>query len=170
MSKPITMVDFEGAITFGTIEMLLNKLRSSAAFAEMAKPARKRLYGIFVESIDNIFKYGAKLPGGSGQVSRAPRISVVGLKDSTLVRAGNMVLNDDIGDLQFKLDRVNQLNNEALKTLYEEVINKESSVDDTGAGLGLITMAIRTNSEIDYSFTTVDDEYSYFEMQITLNG
>ena len=81
-----------------------------------------------------------------------------------------MVLNDDIGDLQFKLDRVNQLDNEALKSLYEEVINKESSLEDTGAGLGLITMAIRTNSDIKYSFTTVDDDYSYFEMQITLNG
>ena len=37
-----------------------------------------------------------------------------------------MVLNDNIGDLKFKLDRVNQLDNEALKSLYEEMINKES--------------------------------------------
>ena len=164
------MVDFEGAITFGTIEMLLNKLRDTKEFQEMKKPSRKRLYGIFVESIDNIFKYGAKLPGKVRNSTRTPTISVVKQKDLYLVRAGNLVLNDDIGDLTFKLDRVNQLDMEALKSLYEEVINKESSSSDTGAGLGLITMAMRTDTEIEYSFAPVDDEHSFFKIQITLNG
>jgi len=170
MSKSATLVDFEGAITFGTIEMLLNKLRDTKEFQEMKKPSRKRLYGIFVESIDNIFKYGAKLPRKVHNSSRTPTISVVKQKDLYLVRAGNLVLNDDIGDLTFKLDRVNQLDMEALKSLYEEVINKESSSSDTGAGLGLITMAMRTDAEIEYSFAPVDDEHSFFKIQITLNG
>ena len=60
MSDSITLVNFEGAITFGTIEMLLSKLRNSQEFHELNKPTRKRLYGIFVESIDNIYKYGCQ--------------------------------------------------------------------------------------------------------------
>ncbi|MFH0758261.1 MAG: SiaB family protein kinase [Bacteroidota bacterium] len=170
MSKSTTLVDFEGAITFGTIEMLLNTLRDNQEFQKMNKPSKKRLYGIFVESIDNIFKYGAKLPGKSNNSSRTPKISVIRQKDQYFVRVGNLVLNDDIGDLKFKLDRVNQLDFEALKSLYEEVINKESSASDTGAGLGLITMAMRTDSDIEYSFAPVDADHSFFEMRITLNG
>ena len=170
MSKTGTLVDFEGVITFGTIEMLLNKLRETKEFQEMKKPAKNRLYSIFVESIDNIFKYAAKLPGAVGINGKSTRISVVKRKGQYLVKAGNMVMNDDIGNLKFKLDRVNQLDNEALKSLYEEVINQESSVHDTGAGLGLITMAIRTECDIEYSFTSMDEEHSFFEIQITLNG
>ena len=170
MSKSGTLVDFEGAITFGTIEMLLNKLRMTNEFQEMKKPARKRLYSIFVESIDNIFKYGAKFPGKGHHSGKTSRISVTRKKDRYLIRAGNLVLNDDIGDLKFKLDRVNQLDNEALKTLYEEVINKESDINDTGAGLGLITMAMRTDTDIEYSFTAVDSDHSFFEIQISLKG
>ena len=40
MLKSRTLVDFEGVITFGTIEMLLNKLRDTKEFQEMKKPAR----------------------------------------------------------------------------------------------------------------------------------
>jgi hypothetical protein len=170
MSKSGTLVDFEGAITFGTIEMLLNKLRSAKDFQEMQKPARKRLYSIFVESIDNIFKYATSLPRSSRSTGRKPKIMVTRKGKHYQVRAGNLVRNDDIGDLKFKLDRVNQLDSEALKSLYEDVINRESNVSDTGAGLGLITMAMRTSKDIEYSFTEVDDDHSFFEIRITLNG
>ncbi len=170
MAKTRTLVDFEGAITFGTIEMLLNQLRSTGEFQGMKKPARKRLYSVFVESIDNIYKYGTTVPRDEQGAGRLPRISVISHEEGYLVRAGNLVANDDIGDLKFKLDRVNQLDDEALKTLYEDVINRDSDASDTGAGLGLITMAMRTNSDIDYTFAEVDNNHSFFEIQITLNG
>jgi hypothetical protein len=170
MPKSTTLVDFEGAITFGTIEMLLSKLRNSAEFQDLNKPGRKRLYGIFVESIDNIFKYAAKIPGEPVVPGPPPRISVVKKGNRILIRSGNLVRTDDVGDLAFKLDRVNQMDEEALKSLYEEVINKEPSASDTGAGLGLITMALRTDAEILYSFTEVDEEHSFFEYEIKLKG
>ncbi len=167
MTDSITLVNFEGAITFGTIEMLLSKLRNSPEFQKLEKPGRKRLYGIFVESIDNIYKYAVKIPGKQGP---PPRISVKKRGDRYVVRAGNLVHNDDIGHLTFQLERVNQMDMEALKSLYEEVINKEPHVSDTGAGLGLITMAIRTDTAIEFSFEVVDLNHSFFEYEITLNG
>lgn len=170
MANSETLVDFEGAITFGTIEMLLNRLRSHASFLGLPKPARKRLYGIFVEAVDNIFKYAAKNPRKKGQVYRPPRITVTRTGEQYLVRAGNMVKNEDVGDLKFKLERVNQLDEEALKSLYEDVINRESSLSETGAGLGLITMALRTDRDIGFRFREIDSLYSYFEYDIYLKG
>ena len=163
-------MDFEGVITFGTIELLLDRLRSSMEFQEMPKPVRKRLYSIFVESIDNIFKYAARQPSSGKHSGRLPKISIKRKGKYYVVRAGNLISNDDIGDLRFRIDRVNQLDNEALKSLYEDVINREAHDYDTGAGLGLITMAMRTDKDIEYSFTEVDNGHSFFEFQITLNG
>lgn len=170
MSGTATLVDFEGVISFGTIEMLLSRLRNTADFQQLPKPVRKRLYSIFVESIDNIFKYGIKPEGGARDLGRAPKISVIRTGDAFKVRAGNLVLNEEIGDLKFRIDRVNQLDDESLKSLYEEVINKDSGRNDTGAGLGLITMAMRTRYDIEYEFDPVNQDYSFFEMQITLTG
>jgi hypothetical protein len=165
-----TLIDFEGSISYATMERLLNKLRASAEFQEMGKPARKRLYGTVVESIDNIFKYGVGIRGKSLANKRAPMLNVVKKRDHFVVSAGNMVRNEDVEDLKFRLDRVNQLDDEALKTLYEDIINKESSDEDRGAGLGLITIAMRSDHEIKYSFTMVDNDHSFFKMQIIING
>ncbi|MEN8228045.1 MAG: SiaB family protein kinase [Bacteroidota bacterium] len=170
MSKPKTLIDYMGSISFDTMEKLLNQLRSTKEFQEMKKPARKRLYSTVVESIDNIFKYAASNNSKIRRDQGAPMISVEKRGDQYAVTSGNLVMNDDIGDLIFKLDRVNQLDTEALKSLYEDVINQEAGADDKGAGLGLITMALRTEDDISYSFLYLDENHSFFKMQIIITG
>lgn len=170
MSKTSAMIDYVGSISFDTMEELLNQLRTTKEFKEMKKPSRKRLYSTVVESIDNIFKYAAPNAPGILIEKGVPLICVEKLGDQFAVTSGNMVLNDEIGDLTFKLERVNQLDHEALKSLYEDVINQEAGVDDKGAGLGLITMALRTEDEIKYSFSALDEHHSFFKMQIIING
>ncbi len=169
MSKAVTLIEFEGSVSQGTMEMLLNQLRSTPDFQSMKKPARKRLYGTVVESMDNIFKYAANCSDLDSQEKKFPVLSVIRHGEEFVVTAGNMIMSEDVEDLRFKLDRVNQLNIEALKMLYEEIINQETRKDDKGAGLGLITMALRTEKDIEYSFTSVDMDHSFFEMQITIN-
>ena len=169
MLKTETILDFEGPITFETVEMLLTRLRSTQEFQSMRKPARKKLYGVFVESIENICKYAA---GNSTDVKRKKRVPVVSVKkrgDKYIMTAGNMVANDHIEPLKFKLEMVNQLNKEALKTLYEDTIHQEFGSDDKGASLGLITIALRTENKLKYTFTTLDRYYSFFKIQITIN-
>lgn len=86
-----------------------------------------------------------------------------------IVTVGNLVTNEIVEDLKFKIDRVNQLDNEALKSLYEDVINQEAGESEKGAGLGLITMALRTEKDISYKFSIVDQIHSFFQMQIIIN-
>ena len=170
MSNTSAMIEYVGSISFDTMEVLLNQLRTTKEFKEMKKPSRKRLYSTVVESIDNIFKYAAPNTPGFLIEEGVPLICVEKLGDQFAVTSGNMVLNDEIGDLTFKLERVNQLDHEALKSLYEDVINQEAGADDKGAGLGLITMALRTEDEIKYSFSPLDRHHSFFKMQIVING
>ncbi len=169
MAKVEVIIDFKGPISFATMEMILNKLRSAEAFNEMRKPAKKRLYGTVVESIDNIYKYAATGPTSARSKKKLPILGVKKQGEDFVVTVGNLVTNNVVEDLRFKLDRVNQLDNEALKSLYEDVINKEAGDDDKGAGLGLITMALRTEKDIKYSFSLIDQIHSFFQMQITIN-
>lgn len=175
MSVSETIIEFRGSISFETIERLLDQLRSAKEFREMKKPARKKLYSVFVESVDNIYKYAT--PGDAGSESGTRRgipkkpsaISVKKRDDQYMITAGNLVLNDDVEELKFKLDRVRQLDRENLKTLYEDIINREPGEEDKGAGLGLVTMALKTEQKIGYSFTAVDRNHSFFELHITIN-
>ena len=79
-----------------------------------------------------------------------------------------MIGNKNIDRLRNRLERIIQLDKEGLKDFYTEIINKEYISDEEGAGLGLITVAMKTERDINYNFTLLDDQYSYFEMKITL--
>ena len=169
MSKEEVIIDFRGPISFETMEQLLNELKCSPAFMELRKPVRKRLYGTVVESIDNIYKYAAYNQVDSQGNSRTPKLTVKKQGDVFTISVGNLVLDALVDSLKLKLDKVNQLDNEELKSLYEEVINKEAGDADTGAGLGLITMALRTEVDIKYTFEPMDEGYSFFTMKIDIN-
>lgn len=162
------IIDFEGSISFETMEELLNQLRSARQFNALRKPVRKRVYGTVVESIDNIFKYATPVQGKIRVLQKPPMLMVKEQEGKFIVSTGNLVQNEQVDDLRYKLNRVNQMDDEALKLLYEEVINQEASDRDRGAGLGLITMALRTDGNIRYHFDPAGPSHSYFTMHITI--
>lgn len=168
MANAEVIIDFEGSISFEIMENLLNQLKSARQYNALRKPVRKRIYGTVVESIDNIFKYAAPVQGKIRVLQKHPMLMVKEQKGKFIVSAGNLLQNDQIDDLRLKLKRINQMDDEALKSLYEEVINKEASKEDRGAGLGLITMALRTDEEIRYHFDPAGPAHSYFTMHITI--
>ena len=168
MEKREAIINFEGSISFETMEKLLNQLKSAWQFNALRKPVRKRVYGTVVETIDNIFKYATPYKGKDLVLRRPPMIQVKKHNGKFIVSAGNLVNTGQVIDLQKQLNRVNSMDDEALKKLYEEVINKEATDEDSGAGLGLITMAMRTDEDIRYEFDPVDTRHSYFTMHITI--
>ena len=168
MEKKEAIINFEGSISFETMEKLLNQLKLARPFNALRKPVRKRVYGTVVETIDNIFKYATPYKGKDLVLRRPPLIRVKKHDGKFIVSAGNLIKIDQINGLKDKLNRVNSMDDKALKKLYEEVINKEATDEDSGAGLGLITMAMRTDEDILYEFDPVDIRHSYFTMHITI--
>ncbi|MDF1575823.1 MAG: SiaB family protein kinase [Bacteroidales bacterium] len=168
MNNKKAIIDFEGSISFEIMEKLLNQLKSARQFNALRKPVRKRVYGTVVESIDNIFKYAIPFQTHGGDLDRPPQIQVREQGGKFIVSAGNLIRNKQVEDLKYKLDRINQMDDDALKSLYEEVINKEATEEDRGAGLGLITMAMRTDEAIRYQFEPAGPDHSYFSMQIII--
>jgi len=168
MENQEAIIDFKGSISFETMEQLLNQLKSAWQFNALRKPVRKRVYGTVVESIDNIFKYATPFKTKNGVLQWPPQIQVKEQEGKFIVSAGNLIQNNQVDDLRHKLNRVNQLDDAALKSLYEEVINKEAGEEDRGAGLGLITMAMRTDESIRFQFDPAGPVHSYFTMHITI--
>jgi len=168
MENQEAIIDFEGSISFETMEQLLNQLKSAWQFNALRKPVRKRVYGTVVESIDNIFKYASPFKTKNGVIQWPPQIQVKEQEGKFIVSAGNLIQSNQVDDLRLQLNRVNEMDDAALKSLYEEVINKESRDEDRGAGLGLITMAMRTDENIRYKFDRAGPEHSYFTMHITI--
>ena len=100
MEKREAIINFEGSISFETMEKLLNQLKSAWQFNALRKPVRKRVYGTVVETIDNIFKYATPYKGKDLVLRRPPMIQVKKHNGKFIVSAGNLVNTGQVIDLQ----------------------------------------------------------------------
>lgn len=161
MASQQIILDHSGPVTHSSMEEQLRLLREHPRLQKLRKAVRKRLYGVAVELMDNIRKYASA--GGNDSVFR---IELSGKK--LLVRAGNLLDKDLEASLTSRLDRVNGLDEQELRGLYEQVINQEGHASDTGAGLGLITLAMRSEGPLHYSFEPAEGGKLLYKIWIYL--
>jgi len=160
-------LDYAGGLDNKRIDHLLKKLKKTKDFISLDKTSGKRVYAILVECLENIARHSVKK---SAVVLRfQPFISVGKLNNKIVIKAGNPIPKERTDQLISRLSEVNQMNEEALTALYEKIINKETRLEENGAGLGFILMKLKSGNKIVYSFTGIDSNFSYFEIQISIN-
>ena len=164
MSESRTLLDYNGQVNLKSIEFLLKTLIGGKEFKVLNTITRKRVYGVVVECLENIYKYQTSAKPGMN-----PSISVRMEKDKIFIVAGNVITDGARDFLARGIDRVNNMNEAALKSLYEHRINRESKPEENGAGLGFIYISLKSKNRISYTFQPLIEGYLYFEINISLN-
>jgi hypothetical protein len=160
-----TILEYRGEVTFITIDRLAVELKALEEFRLLKKGVQKRLYGIIVECLENIYRYQA---GGTDlDRERQPYISIAVRDGRFTVSTGNLMENSQSAALRSRLDKINAQDHNELKHSYRHAISRGTPTDK-GAGLGLLTIALQSRSSLDYSFKPVDESRSYFELNLVL--
>jgi hypothetical protein len=167
MPEPIIFLEYSGRIDYKTIDQLLKTLKKSRDYVKLPRITAKRVYAILVEILENIVKHSIK--NYPGESRSHPFVSVGLLDQNIYIKAGNPIYSDRINKLTSRLDKVNWMDEGSLSVLYDKIINKETKVDDNGAGLGFILMKIKSRNRIEFSFTEAAKDVSYFFLQVTIN-
>ena len=162
------LLDYKGEIVFETIDLLLNRLKKNPTYRAIRKSVQKKVYSVIVECIDNIYKHNITDKLSVNNRSISPYIMLAKEDDKYIISTGNVVTNDNIQNLRDDLVQINMLDKIGLKSLYAEIVNKDIISDEDGAGLGLITIALKTEEKIDYEFNLINNQYSYFQMKIII--
>jgi len=79
---------------------------------------------------------------------------------------GNYIKNDKVSGFKSKLDKINSLSHDELKTYYKEMLNNEQMSEKGGAGLGMIDIARKTGEKLKYNFVELANGYSFFSLNI----
>jgi hypothetical protein len=58
------------------------------------------------------------------------------------------------------------MSKEELKTYYKEVLSNGVMSEKGGGGLGMIDIARKSGSKLDYKFSVVDEKFSFFSLSI----
>lgn len=129
---------------------------------------KKKVFNIMVECLQNICKHGSE----SGNQEEAAEgtswgIFMVGQEDHTyFVTTGNYINNNAIEGLKSKLMEINTLDKEGLKELFKLIIKNGPLSPKSGAGLGLVDMARKAGTKLEYDFEKINDIYSFYSLLI----
>jgi len=154
---------FNNEVSDGLIEFANGLFDQS----DINKKLRKRVVYIMVECVQNITRHQEmpkeELRGKDGI------FLIQSIGDVFNITQGNMVQNNKIEPLSKKLENINHLSSEELKTLYTTILSESELSEKGGAGLGLIEIARKSGNRIKYRFERYDDEYSLFFMDTLIS-
>lgn len=136
---------------------------------ESVKIKRRAVY-LIGESFQNIIKHGDKEDSASKLNKKSEFFMTRSTDARHYITTGNLVKNSDAVKLRDQIDFVNTLNDDELNELYKQVIKNKTYSEKSGAGLGIIDMARKTDQKIKYLFNTYNQDTSLFYNQIEIRS
>ncbi|NIK73726.1 hypothetical protein FHS56_001239 [Thermonema lapsum] len=160
---------YEGEFTQEITKSILAMAERNMDAIGESSGVKRKVFNVMVECLQNIVKHAEDLNERGEDGLRNNAIFLLGKSVSQyLINSGNPVRNESIEFISSKIDQVNALDKEGLKELYKEVIKKGEISEKGGAGLGFIDMARKSGQKLEYSFEPINDEFSFFSLQITV--
>lgn len=165
MTESHLMFVYRGVVTSKNTTSLLMLLEKEMESSEFGFIGRKRLFMFVLESLQNVSRH-------SDPMKHADMSLVVYSRNQGgyTVTTGNVIENSEIENLKEKLDHINKLNPEDIRTVYRQMLNASEFSNKGGAGLGLIEMAKKTGNRLDYDFIGIDERFSYFILSKTVDA
>ncbi len=129
--------------------------------------ARKKIFSILVELLQNISKHGASLDEVSDERTG---LLIMGRDGNThRIITGNPIRKEEVRALALHIDFLNKLNEKQLENLYSKVLLEADLNDAVKNGLGLIDIRLKSGQYLDYYFDPLDEHHMFFTIQSTIS-
>ena len=124
----------------------------------------KRMFSILVEGLQNIRIHGERDVQGN-QVSF---LIVLQNEEDYKVTFGNLIDRSNIENVSKQIETLNDMETTEVKELYLDVLSNGIMSNKGGAGLGFITMSLKSKNKIGYIAEEVSEELVFFSINIHL--
>lgn len=156
---------YGGDLNFGFANALSSRLERILESELSNKQAQKRFFSVFVEAIQNIRIHGCADTEGKVHAS-----ILVFVKNGKINgQLANVVSNAQGKLLKRRYDEVNSMELPDLKRKYLEIMKDGDMSEKGGAGLGIITIVLRSKNKSDYRLIPLTDIQDIFESHISVD-
>jgi len=159
------MLSFKGEITSDIITMVLQIMETRLDSVSEKGSVKKRIFNVLVECMQNLYHHSEAEVAGDVSTRRA-MLELFYDNDFYYILTGNFIKNGEIPPLKDRIDRVNSLSKDDLRKYYREILDNNQISDKGGADLGMIDMARKSGQKLDYNFSKVNDELSFFDLRV----
>lgn len=163
--KKSIMVNHFGEFSQDLINSIATSVEEQLIHAGDQKKVVKRVFSILIEGLQNVRLHGE----GDGTGNRLAFLFLVKNPTEYKIAMGNIILQEDIEVIERYLKKINSMNHEQLKELYTSILTNGFISKKGGAGLGFLTMRLKSEHELNYSFLRMSNNKAFFSVEMKIN-
>lgn len=169
MEQNNILLSFKGDVTSELLTSVLSIIESKLDIMQEDRKVKKKVYNVLVECLQNLYHHMDEVSADDEFNRDRSAIFMIGKIDNTYnIFTGNYILSKNVTNLKEKIDEINTMNKEELKSYYKEVLNNGQMSNKGGGGLGIIDIARKSGQKLTYSFTQVDDINHFFSLNVKI--
>lgn len=165
MDDANVLLSFKGKVTPDLLTNILQIVESKMDVLDESPKIKKKIYNILVECLQNLYHHSDMNEEGA-ESSALFMLRKVGEEYS--VTTGNYIAIENVKAMEERLNKINGMDKDELKQYYKEVLNNGQVSDKGGGGLGMIDIARKSGNKIDFNFKPIDDNFSFFSLNIKI--
>ena len=160
------LVSHYGELSQSVISSLEGSVEEKITSLEISKGPIKKIFFISVETLQNMLLHGHK----NNEGEQHNFFILVKNGENLKVISSNLVANSSIPALEKQIDTINSFDDEkALKAYYLEHLENNTMSDKGGAGLGFITIGMKSGNKLKVDFKKINDQFSLFTLTSAVN-
>ncbi len=154
------LISFKGAISQEILVELAGFIRQHLGLSKSVK----RVFAIFVEMTQNVLHHSMEKKdiNQSGNEVGVGVIEVMETAGSYCISSGNRTDQERCHNLIARCKHINSLRADELKVAYKEQRRMHSDENSCGAGLGLLDIARKSDTPLEYAYRKFDDDHCFF--------
>jgi hypothetical protein len=166
LNKEDILLNFNG--TFDR-DNLINLLPIIDAQMQGSIDFKKRVFKIMFEMLHNIVNYSEDYSSEQRRIGENQGIFLLSKKaDTFYFTAGNFLHYSKVSVLSDKINFVNQIDGEELLDFYKKVSQYFDKEEIKKPDLSIIEMRLKSGNPLNYKFTQVSANYSFFTIQASI--
>lgn len=159
---------FSGPISQNIVEGIGEVLRYKMKLDDTTTSVSQRVFGTFVEQMQNVINYSAEVEPSVMDADSYLRygIVIVGKRERNFyVLSGNFIIKSQTGFMVDWIQKLNAMSKDELKDFYRRQRRQTPREESKGAGLGLIEMARKATGPLKFSHFAVDERFDFLSIE-----
>jgi hypothetical protein len=157
---------YDGVLNPDTITKLEAEIESKIMDKGLPKMVVKKVFFICIESLQNMLIHGYRDETGA----KHNFFILYSTPDAVKMVGANLIANGAIDKLRNHIDKINSFDDPgALKNYYLEHLENNELSDKGGAGLGFITIGMKSGNKLRTEYVPLNNDRSMFLMEVAIN-
>ena len=167
MTEEDVVYAYHGDFNYRVVNTLLTDIKKQLHRSSPDIRSAKKTYKVLVECLENIHRHSG-LNNFSESEKNEGLFVLMRKPKGYVVAIGNSIYESEVESLRTQLDKINSMDRKQLKEHYKNSLLNSTISEKGGAGMGMIDIAIKSGSILEYKFDKFKEDKQFFSLNVLI--